>query len=141
LRWYADRQAQRAGFAVHLDVQSGGALLSSELTIACFRVVQEAMTNVVRHAQARHVWVELGQAADHVDLVIRDDGLGFDPQTARHRATLGEGFGLAGIQERAELLGGGAAIQSQPGHGTIIRVWIPIASPLSEHDRTEGSQQ
>ena len=67
----------------HFAVESSGAALPAELAIACFRVVQEALTNVVRHAQARHVWVELRQGDDEVDLAIRDDGVGFDLETAR----------------------------------------------------------
>jgi signal transduction histidine kinase len=55
LRWYADRQSQRAGFAVHFAVESSAARLPAEQTIACYRVVQEALTNVARHAHARHV--------------------------------------------------------------------------------------
>jgi len=140
LRWYADRQAQRAGFAVHFAVESSGARLPAELAIACFRVMQEALTNVMRHARARHVWVELRQGDDEVDLVIRDDGVGFDSESAHGRAARGESFGLPGIQERVELLGGRADIQSQPDHGTTIRVWFPMASPPSAQAPSEGSQ-
>ena len=118
------------------------ARLPAELAIACFRVVQEALTNVVRHARARHVWVELRQGDDEVDLAIRDDGVGFDPETARRGAARGESFGLLGIQERVELLGGRADIQSQPGQGTSIRVWFPDRVPAVDlQDPSEGSER
>ncbi len=141
LRWYADRQAQRAGFAVRLATESSGAPLPAELVIACFRVVQEALTNVVRHAQARHVAIELRQREPEIDLAIRDDGTGFDLDTARRRAGRGESAGLQGIQERVELLGGRSEIRSRPGHGTQIRVWLPVANPPPTQDSSEGNQQ
>jgi len=140
LRWYADRQAQRAGIAVHFTAESSGDRLPAELTIACFRVVQESLTNVMRHARAQRVWVEFRQGDDEIELAVRDDGVGFDPETTRRSAARGESFGLVAIQERVELLGGRADIRSQPGHGTSIRVWFPMRSPPSAHDRSEGSQ-
>ena len=140
VRWYADRQGQRAGFAVHLAVETSAARLPGDLQIACYRVLQEALTNVARHAHARHVWIELRQGDDDVNLAVRDDGVGFDPVTAHGGGAQGESFGLLGIQERAELLGGRAEIRSQPGHGTTIRAWFPIASPPSALSSSRGSQ-
>ncbi len=128
LRWYADRQAQRAGFSVHFTVEWAAPRLSAELTSACFRVMQEALTNVARHARARQVWVELRQDDDEVALSIRDDGIGFDPSTVRDSAATGERVGLLGIQERAALLGGRTEIHSHPGDGTMIQAWFPMAS-------------
>jgi len=138
LRWYADRQAQRAGFALQLVVESSGTRLPTELETACFRVAQEALTNVVKHSGARQVGVAFRQDDDGVHLVIRDDGVGFDPETARRRVAWGEGLGLLGIKERVELLGGRADIQSQPGQGTTIRIWFPIASEPSGPDSAHG---
>ena len=89
LRWLVDRQAQRAGLVGHFVVQSSGAPLPPDLAIACFRVAQEALTNVVRHARARQVWVELQEGEEEVRLVIRDDGVGFDPGEARQRCRPG----------------------------------------------------
>ena len=117
----------------------GCARLSDELTIACFRVVQEALTNVVRHARARQVWVELRQRDDEIELTIRDDGIGFDPETARRRATHGESFGLLGIKERAELLGGRTAIHSRVGDGTHVHAFFPIESPPALDGGEHGS--
>jgi signal transduction histidine kinase len=140
VRWYADRQGQRVGFAVHFAVESSVARLPGDLEIACYRVVQETLTNVARHAHARHVWIELRRGDDELVLAIRDDGVGFEPDIARHRAARGESFGLLGIQERIELLGGRAVIRSQPGEGTTIRAWFPIASPPSAHSSSEVRQ-
>jgi PAS domain S-box-containing protein len=140
VRWYADRQAQRAGFALHLALESPAARLPAELTIACFRVAQEALTNVARHAHARHVSIELRQCDHEVDLVIRDDGVGFDPEAASGGAARGDSFGLLGIQERVELLGGRADIRSRTGQGTTIRAWFPIPSPPSARPSSDGSR-
>jgi PAS domain S-box-containing protein len=129
IRWFADRQARRTGFAVHLDVALSGNPFAPGVQIACFRVVQEALTNVSRHAQAKNVGIKLREDANEIELVIADDGIGFNQSLVRKRASRGESFGLLGIRERVELLGGRAEIRSEPGHGTTIRALFPIASP------------
>ena len=96
---------------------------SIDLTI--YRCVQESLTNIIRHAQARHVTIELGEAASDVNggpqlaLTVRDDGCGVDPRAA-------PGFGLRGMQERAQALGGSCKVDSALGDGTSIRIMIPL---------------
>ena len=139
LRWLLDRQAQRSGLVPHFSVQSSGASLPPSVASACFRVAQEALTNMVRHAHAREVWVELKQSDEQLQLLVRDDGVGFDVETARLRACAGGSFGLLAIQERVELLGGLASVESQPGHGTTMRVRFPLAStPAADEPSEEG---
>jgi PAS domain S-box-containing protein len=138
LRWYADRQIRRTGLAIHLDTNVAANRLPAELETVCFRVAQEALTNVARHAQARRVWIELQQRASAVELHIRDDGIGFDPKTARKRAAQGASVGLLGMQERVELLGGQFTLESRPGQGTSIHAHFalsPIAHAKEERDR------
>ncbi len=126
LRGYVERQAKPAGLAVELVCSPlSGACEAPELQATCFRVVQEALTNVIRHAQARHVRVEVTCDEGALRLTVRDDGVGFDVAAARQRALHGETFGLLGIQERAQLLGGDVAIESAPGKGTTLRVQLP----------------
>jgi signal transduction histidine kinase len=125
VRWYADRQAQRAGLVVHSTDESSGRRLATDLETACYRVVQEALTNVVRHARARQVWIDLREENQELSLVVRDDGAGFDPPAVRQRAAQGAGFGLLAMQERVHLLGGQIDIESVPGQGTAIRVRFP----------------
>lgn len=128
LRWYADRQAQRAGFVLHFVVQAAGNPLSPELATACFRIAQEALTNIVRHARAKQVWLQYRESADEVNLSIRDNGAGFDLAKARAATTDGAGQGLQGMYERAALLGGSIDIKSRPSCGTTIRVRFPLSS-------------
>ena len=87
-----------------------------------YRILQEALTNVARHAQARVVGVVLKHENTVLELVIRDDGVGFDPAAALREAS---GLGLHGMQERVALLGGSVQIESRRGHGTMIRARIP----------------
>ncbi|HEY2154658.1 MAG TPA: PAS domain-containing protein, partial [Isosphaeraceae bacterium] len=142
LRWLVDQRARPAGLVANFVVQPSEMPLPPDLAIACYRIVQEALTNVVRHARARQVWVELRQDRAEVQLVIRDDGVGFDPTEARRRAARGESLGLLGLQERTELLGGRSAIESEPGHGTTIRVRFPVRSaPPFEDPGHEGGRQ
>ncbi len=126
LRWYADRQARRAGFTLHLSVDSAGYRLPADIQIACYRVAQEALTNVVRHARARHVWLEYHEDEVQVQIVVRDDGVGFEVAEVRQRAARGASLGVLGMQERTELLGGQFDIESKPAHGTTIRVRFPL---------------
>lgn len=95
-----------------------------ELATAIYRVVQEALNNVVKHAEARSVSVVLTWTDRHARVVVEDDGRGFDPETATRSAT-GVGLGLHGIRERVELLGGRLAVESTPGVGTTLAVQIP----------------
>ena len=134
LRWYLDRQAERAGFNAQFTAEIAEGALTPELEITCFRIVQEALTNVVRHARARHVRVSLGCEGQELLLAVEDDGVGFDQSAARDRAVQGTSLGLLGMQERVVLLGGRLDLESTPAQGTCIRVHFPLASgcPVEE---------
>ncbi|MBI1882281.1 MAG: GAF domain-containing protein, partial [Chloroflexi bacterium] len=129
LRWYLDRQAKWAGFTAQLTANPLDMQLPSNLETVCFRLVQEALTNVLRHAQAQWVQVDLQLRETDLQLRIRDDGLGFEMETILERVAHGTGLGLLGMQERVTLLGGRLDIHSSLGRGTEIRVYLPI--PLS----------
>jgi signal transduction histidine kinase len=125
LRWHVDRFTRHRGMAIHLAL---GAVpkLPPEIEITCFRVAQEALTNVLRHANAANVWVELAMIDGlRLRLTVRDDGTGFDVLAARGRAARGMSLGLLGMEERAELIEGHLSITSSPGHGTEVRLEVP----------------
>lgn len=123
LRWYADRFAQRTGISATtaIDLPESPIRLRRELETACFRIVQEALTNVVRHARARKVSITLRSSKDQIRLSIKDDGTGFDV----HTRNLAGSVGLRGMRERALALGGRLEIKSSPSRGTEIRAYFP----------------
>lgn len=125
LRWMADQQAERGGFVVHFGADFPDTRLAPELETTCFRIAQEALTNIARHAQAKRVSIELRQAGDVLIMTIQDDGHGFDVAAMRTRATAGASIGLLGMQERATLAGGNLDIESSPKRGTILRARFP----------------
>jgi PAS domain S-box-containing protein len=137
LRWYVDRHSQRTGLAAKLVLDPSEMQLPAYLETVCFRIVQEALTNVVRHAQAQRVKVELRQHSRVLELIIQDDGIGFDVRAARKRAKRGAGFGLLGMEERVLLVGGEIKIKSTPKNGTTVRVRLPISSSLSRRKRVK----
>ena len=100
--------------------------LPSETETALYRIAQEALTNVAKHSQAKNVEVILERRADHVLLIIEDDGVGFDPGGAAGAA--GQGFGLLGMRERAGLIGATLQIESSVGAGTTIFVRMAVAA-------------
>src|SRR5213082_618676 len=128
LGWYVEREAKRAG----LDFRLALAPLARRPPIAvettCFRIAQEALTNVVRHAQARLVEVELSEANGTLLLTVRDDGQGFDVAAARRRAAQGGSQGLLSMQERVTLADGDLDIDSTPSRGTAIRARLPLTA-------------
>jgi signal transduction histidine kinase len=126
LRWYVDRQAQRAGFEAKFIAELPDKRLPSDLETTCFRVVQEALTNIIRHAQAKHVWIELRDAENLLELVIRDDGVGFDVGAVAEHAAGDLSLGILGMQERVQLIGGQITIESDPNQGTEIQVYFPL---------------
>jgi PAS domain S-box-containing protein len=132
LRWLAERHQQRSGCEVQILGHLSGATPSPELAIACFRVVQEALTNVVRHAAAQHVWIELSHSDSALELIVRDDGRGFDVTPTQEQAVRRGRLGLLGMLERVQLLGGTLVVESEPGHGTRIRASFPLSEASDE---------
>jgi signal transduction histidine kinase len=102
---------------------------SKETEIACFRVTQEALTNVMRHAKAGHVSVRLVQSDGVLGLEIKDDGVGFDLEATRRQALAGKSIGLLSMAERVTLVGGQFDIYSSPGKGTVLRAEFPLGGP------------
>ncbi len=126
LRWYLDRHGQRAGYAVTLDADRIETRLRPTVETACFRLTQEALTNVARHARARRVTVAVRGGDAELELAVRDDGVGFDVRAARERAAAGASLGLLGMEELASLAGGRLTIESTPGQGTAILAHFPL---------------
>jgi signal transduction histidine kinase len=126
LRWLLDQHTKTTGRPVSFELKQYDGAPDPAIETACFRIAQEALTNISRHSHARTVNVELQCDAAHLTLVVRDDGVGFDVPTATRRAHAGGSVGLLGQQERAALLGGRVEINSRPGAGTEIRVWFPV---------------
>ncbi len=105
-----------------LDLDPVDASLDEDQRLVVYRVVQEALNNVVRHARARRARVSVHRGAEAVVATVRDDGVGFRPDSLEY----GEGLGLLGMEERAEMVGGAVHVESRPGEGTTIRLEIPV---------------
>ncbi len=126
LHWLADEWRNRLHLDVHLQVTGQRRRLAPEMETVLFRIAQEALTNVAKHAQARQAIVSLKFDTDPLELCIEDDGIGMTTEQIRRGWTRHQGWGLAGIQERAALLGGTLQIDSTPGRGTRLTVRIPL---------------
>lgn len=134
LQGYLLGVAQRCGVAIHTDVPVGLPPLGTEREIMVFRMVQEAVTNALRHADASRLDVALHEVAGGMNVEVRDDGRGFDVAQARAD---GGGFGLLGMRERVHELGGTFAIDAAPGRGTRVSAFIPIEAG-EHHARRTG---
>jgi signal transduction histidine kinase len=125
LRWYVERYAARyPALTVSFTADRLAGRLSPEHETVLFRAAQEALTNVVRHARATLVTVRLSQESGRVWLEVADNGVGFDVAAPAQQD--GAGWGLAGMRERAALVGGTVTITSQPGQGTVVRIEAPV---------------
>jgi signal transduction histidine kinase len=128
LRWYAERYLARRGIAVRCEIAELEGRLPPEVEIAVFRIGQEVMNNIARHAGAESVLIQLAAHDGELRIEIEDDGKGFDPAVVPQDRPH---YGLVGIRERAELLGGTAVIDSAPGQGTRVEVRVPLPDPAS----------
>jgi PAS domain S-box-containing protein len=126
LRWFTKRQAALVGLAVRFHADPLAHRLTPVIETECFRVAQEALTNVVRHARAKKVAVELRQSAGKLQLHVRDDGIGFDVAAVRKQSVRGASLGLLSMEERVALAGGGLEFKSVPGKGTDVHAWFPL---------------
>jgi signal transduction histidine kinase len=126
LRWYTNRQAALTGLQARFRADQLERRIDPIIETECFRVAQEALTNVVRHSRAREVAVELRRKDGQLHLSVKDDGVGFDVNKLREKAVRGASLGLLSMEERASLAGGGLEYLSSPGHGTEVHAWFPI---------------
>ncbi len=126
LRSHVDRQATVGGLTPNFDSDQAPRNIPSEIETACFRVAQEAINNVLRHAHAAGLWVRLYTADGRLALCVRDDGDGFDAHAARRRAAEGASLGLLGMEERAALAGGSFELRTAPGQGTVLLATFPL---------------
>ncbi|MBO0781412.1 MAG: ATP-binding protein, partial [Ktedonobacteraceae bacterium] len=129
LRWYVKEYQQKTAISVDLQVSGLKERLPAEMETALYRIVQEALTNVAKHAQAKKTCVILEEEDDAICATIIDDGRGFN--VSRLPKTAGQeigGWGLVGMYERANLLDGTLIVDSKAGHGTTVRARIPLRS-------------
>ncbi len=125
LRRLGEDMGRRAGFEVEFDGSRLTKRLPAEVETVLFRIVQEGLNNVSRHASARRVGLRLGLEGDAVYVLLEDDGVGFYPARIE-RARNGGRLGLLGMQERATLAGGEVVVESAPGKGTRLHVRLPV---------------
>jgi signal transduction histidine kinase len=123
LRAYVREFARRHGLGCRLSTAALAEPLGGEHELHLYRIVQETLANVARHAHARQVTVRLARRGHTIVLTIHDDGIGFAPATADSR-----GLGLVTMRERAEIMGATLTIQSRPRRGTEVRVVLPLAA-------------
>jgi signal transduction histidine kinase len=120
IQWQAREVSRRTGLAVKVSPQAEADDLPEGLSICLYRVAQEALQNIARHAQAKTVNIELKQEAGRLVLTVHDDGIGFDAEHLR-------GLGMVGMEERLRQVGGALRVTSQPGRGTTLIAEVPVA--------------
>jgi signal transduction histidine kinase len=126
LRVYLEAQGRRSEIEMRLDADARPVRLPPEMEIHLFRLVQEAVTNVIRHSGATHVRVTMKLAGPVIDVTVRDDGRGFDVGAVMARSAQGDHLGLLGMHERVRSLGGEMTVDSTPGGGTAIRIRVSL---------------
>jgi signal transduction histidine kinase len=126
LEWHVRDVTRRFGVDVQLNIQGKVDALPDRYQTCVYRVIQEALTNCVRHAKPHSITVDVTGHDDELDISVSDDGIGFDP--ARRR----DGLGLRGIEERVRELGGAMIVTSAAGRGTTIAMHMPVPVPMTE---------
>lgn len=126
LRWLAEQTEARSHLVVRFDATGLQSRLPAEVETACFRIVQESLTNIVRHAGAQQVDITLHQETAALVIAIEDDGRGFDVTAVRRQALAGGSMGVLGMQERATLIGGLLELESVVGQGCRVCLRCPL---------------
>ena len=132
LEWLAHRQSAASGLRVTCKVAGLDARPPPEVESACYRIAQEALNNATRHARAKRVLIGVEVHGSLLNLVVHDDGIGFDEDGARLRVIRSGSMGLIGMEERAQLAGGRLKLRSAPGAGTTVSAVFPLV------DRNHG---
>ena len=138
LREYGASFGARTGLAVTINVGAEPEL-TEDAQLELFRVAQEALNNVFRHAEARQVVIFWGEGPDGIVLKVEDDGIGFQPQA--YETAESDHLGLRIMRERVQSMGGALTVESRPGRGTVLRVWVPSGATARETRSRYGVHQ
>ncbi len=125
LRTYVGATCAQSGLQVQVEIADEAQSLPGETAIALFRIVQEGLGNIIRHAGAKHVRLVLIAGPQRHEVTLTDDGCGFDAAAVEENARLGRTFGLTGMRQRVHSFGGALAISSAQGRGTTVQVEVP----------------
>jgi signal transduction histidine kinase len=140
LDWQVRQTCDRAGLKYELNLGEVDVEVPPEMTIALYRIVQEAMTNIVKYAKARHVTVDLARTDEGITLVLADDGVGLPAGAETNRLS----HGISGMRQRIRALNGEFRIRGAPRQGTTIEVFLPLAppqAPVAEETTQAGAQR
>ena len=129
LKSYVERLASTEDMPIHLDVRNLQERLPGRIERLCFDIIQEAVTNVKKHARAENTWIVAERNAKSLVIAVRDDGRGFDVQETEQDYDRRGSMGLLNMRERAEMLGARYAIESVPDKGTLVSLIVPLAKP------------
>ena len=140
LRWYARHYAETLPLTVNVDIQGHTRRLPPEIETVLFRIAQESLTNVVRHARSNYATIRLSMNEQQAVLEVEDDGVGFDPTATFAASGDSRPWGLLGMQERADLVGGSVDIQSQAWKGSKVTVTIPLPATAAETERDDHAR-
>jgi signal transduction histidine kinase len=125
IRWYGKRFSMRSGVEVVMEGKDIRPRPAAAIENNLFRIVQEVLTNISKHARARTVKIGIEAAEGRLRLRIEDDGVGFDPSRVKQSGEH-HGWGLMTMAERAEMIGGRFSLESRTGRGTIVSVEVPL---------------
>ena len=134
LRWYSTKVQEHSALHIRVDIHGEECDLDDAVKITIFRIIQESLNNVIKHARATHVNIHLHFEEKNVRINVFDNGIGFDRDQVQQRRSSRPSLGLAGMEERAGLLGGTVTVQSRPGYGTEIEALIPYHRSGTELD-------
>jgi signal transduction histidine kinase len=125
LRWYSSKIQEHSSLNIRVDIHGEECDLDDAMKITIFRIIQECLNNIIKHAQAAHVNIHVHFEEKNVRINVFDNGIGFDTDQIQQKRASRPSLGLVGMEERAALLGGSVTVQSRPGYGTEVEALIP----------------
>jgi signal transduction histidine kinase len=144
IRWYSTKVQEHLPLIIRVDIHGDECDLDDAMKITVFRIIQESLNNIIKHSNATHVNIHLHFDEKNVRISVFDNGIGFDQDQIQQRRTSRPSLGLAGMEERAALLGGTVTVQSRPGYGTEVEAKIPYHHPeatVAAYSGTHGKEE
>ncbi len=126
LKWYIEKGKNRSNLNIEYIFDFDQEKINKDLAIVIFRIIQESIINIIKHAQAKNVFLEVKEEEKNIIINIKDDGIGFDAENIWEKVKEGRALGILGIKERVELFNGKMELKSKRGEGTEIRVVLPF---------------